>query len=113
MSEPTILYVTTADRDEARKIGGHLVKEKLCACVNILDGMESVYWWDGELQYGSECVLLVKTLANQTEEITLQIKKLHSYDVPCVVSLPLTPDAGNSDYLNWIRQSVGDQANNS
>ena len=112
MTKPTILYVTTANKDEARRIGGHLVEEKLCACVNILDGMESVYWWEGEVQHDSECVLLVKTTTDFIEKVTAEIKNLHCYDVPCVVSLPLDPKAGNGDYLNWIRQSVSDQATN-
>ena len=60
MDQPKLLYVTAANREEARRIGEILVQQKLCACVNILDGMESMYWWDGEVQSDTECVLLIK-----------------------------------------------------
>lgn len=60
MDQPKLLYVTAANREEARRIGEILVQQKLCACVNILDGMESMYWWDGEVQSDTECVILIK-----------------------------------------------------
>jgi len=103
MISPRILYITTGNREEARKIGEFLVKEKLCACVNIISNMESVYWWEGEIQNDTECILLVKTTADFVETVTEKVKDLHSYDVPCVVSLPLS-DEGNSDYLDWIEK---------
>jgi periplasmic divalent cation tolerance protein len=106
MENPRILYVTTQNRNEARKIGNVLVQQKFCACVNILDGMESMYWWEGEVQTETECVLLVKTTAEYVKAATDTILKHHSYDVPCVVSLPLSAAEGNKEYLQWIRESV-------
>lgn len=106
MDQLRILYVTTKNRDEARNIGSLLIRQKLCACVNILDGMESMYWWDGEVQSDTECVLLVKTTSDQVPAVTETILDLHSYDVPCVISLPLSADEGNEEYLQWIRDSV-------
>ncbi|WP_340104088.1 divalent-cation tolerance protein CutA [Rhodohalobacter sp. 8-1] len=106
MTHLRILYVTTENRDEARNIGSVLVQQKLCACVNILDGMESIYWWDGEVQSDTECVLLVKTTAEYVPAVTETILDLHSYDVPCVISLPLAADEGNEEYLQWIQNSV-------
>lgn len=106
MDELRMLYVTTGNRDEARRIGKVLVEEKLCACVNILDPMESLYWWDGEVQNDKETVLIVKTTRELVAEVTQTIKNLHSYDVPCVISLPLSAEEGNLEYLTWIRKSV-------
>lgn len=106
MESLRILYVTTKNRDEARQIGGELVREKLCACVNIIENMESMYWWKGDVQNDKETVLLVKTTAAMVEEVTRSIKKLHSYDVPCVISMPLSSEEGNHEYLSWIRKSV-------
>jgi len=106
MDELRILYVTTGDKDEARRIGNVLVSEKLCACVNILDPMESLYWWEGEVQSDKETVLIVKTTHPLVHEVTNTIKKLHSYDVPCVISLPLSSEEGNPEYLHWLRTSV-------
>ncbi|REL39318.1 divalent-cation tolerance protein CutA [Rhodohalobacter sp. SW132] len=101
-----MLYVTTGNRDEARRIGKVLVEEKLCACVNILDPMESLYWWNGEVQNETETVLIVKTTQKMVSEVTKRIKKLHSYEVPCVISLPLSSEEGNPEYISWIRKSV-------
>ena len=109
MISPRILYITTGSREEAREIGGILVKEKLCACVNIISNMETLYWWKGEIQNDSECILLVKTTADFVETVTEKVKDLHSYDVPCVVSLPISPDEGNSDYMDWIERCVSDK----
>lgn len=106
MGEPRLLYVTTENRNEARSIGEILVNRKLCACVNILDGMESMYFWEGEVQSDKECILLVKTTSVYVEEVTSAIIKHHSYDVPCVISLPLSASEGNKEYLQWIKNSV-------
>lgn len=100
------LYVTTKDRDEARKIGSVIVEEKLAACANIIDGMESVYHWKGKVETGKECVLIFKTTYSNVSKLTKRVKELHSYDVPCVISLNLAEQEGNKDYLNWIINSV-------
>lgn len=106
MDDPRILYVTTANKQEARQLGSVLVKNKLCACVNILEGMESLYWWEGEVQSDRECILLVKTTKKMVPKVTKTIKKHHSYDVPCVISLPLSAGEGNPEYLQWLRDAV-------
>lgn len=106
MDDLRILYVTTEDRDEARSIGDHLVTQKLCACVNIIGQMESIYEWKDEIQHDTECVMLVKTTRELSEKATDAILNHHSYEVPCVISLPLSADEGNPEYLNWIKQCV-------
>ena len=100
------IYITTASKDEARQIGRILVEEKLAACVNILDGMESIYTWENKLVADQECVLLAKTHSNKTEALTQRVRELHSYTTPCVVALPVFGDEGNPDYLKWIQESV-------
>lgn len=106
MDHPRMLYVTTTDREEARLIGNILVKQKLCACVNIIGKMESIFEWEGQIQHDTECVMLVKTTEKLAQKVTGTILKHHSYDVPCVVSLPIYSDEGNPQYLNWIKKSV-------
>ncbi|CAN5187907.1 divalent-cation tolerance protein CutA [soil metagenome] len=106
MNDPKMLYVTTRNRDEARRIGEIIVKERLCACVNIINNMESVYWWDGQIQSNTESILIVKTTGSFVDSITDRIKKMHSYDVPCVISLPLSPGEGNREYIEWIEECV-------
>ena len=94
------LYITAGSRDEAKKIGHALVEARLAACANVIDGMESVYWWQGKLTEDREAVLIVKTRADLVAAVTARVKTLHSYTVPCVVALPILD--GNPDYLDWV-----------
>ena len=102
-----LIYITTKNREEARAIGSELVKQKLAACVNIIDGMESIYPWEGEIQNDKECIVIVKTTYSNVGRITRRVKELHSYDVPCVISLNLAEQEGNKEYLDWLVNSVG------
>jgi periplasmic divalent cation tolerance protein len=106
--ETRLVYITTSNADEARRIGRELVAERLAACVNILDGMTSMYWWEGEVQDDQECVLLAKTRADLADDLVERVKKIHSYDVPCVVCLPIRE--GNPDFLAWIGAETGKQS---
>ncbi len=98
--EFVFVYVTAKDRAEALSIGRVLVEERLVACVNILEGMRSLYWWDGAVQEANEAVLIAKTKSGLAPAVTARVKALHSYDVPCVVVLPVAD--GNPDFLDWI-----------
>lgn len=103
-SEIRFVYMTCTDKNEARKIGRALVESRLAACVNILDPMESLYWWDGAVQNDQETVLIAKTTREKVPELKKQVISLHSYECPCIVCLPV--DAGHEDYLDWIRTQV-------
>ena len=97
------LYITTKDEDEARKIGRALVEEKLAACVNI-HPIQSIYRWEGVIEEEGETAMLIKTRAELADRVIERVKELHSYEVPCIVSLPI--DKGNPDYLKWIEEST-------
>lgn len=99
-----LLYVTTPNQEEAREIGRALVEDNLAACVNIVDGMSSMYKWKGEIQEDKECILFVKTHYSRVQKVTRLIKKMHSYDVPAVLSLTITEDEGNVEYLDWLEE---------
>ena len=99
-----LAYITTADKAEAQRIGKALVEKKLAACVNILDGMQSMYWWEGKIEQANEVVLLAKTSEEKVDTLVAVVKSLHSYDVPCVVTLPVL--GGNPDYLKWLKESL-------
>ena len=98
-----LIYITTKDEDEARRIGKKLVVEKLAACVNI-HPMKSIYRWEGKVEEEGETALLVKTKAELADEVIERVKELHSYEVPCIVSLLI--EKGNPDYLKWIEEST-------
>ena len=98
------VYMTAGDMEEARQIGEVLVKEKLAACVNILDGMQSIYLWKEELQQDREVVMIAKTAASRIPLLVARVKMLHSYECPCIVTFQI--DGGNEDFLRWIGASV-------
>jgi periplasmic divalent cation tolerance protein len=96
--------MTVGSKDEARKIGRELVATRLAACVNILDNMNSFYMWDGEIQDDTEVVMIAKTTEEQVPELIKKVKSMHSYDCPCIVSLPIT--GGHQPFLEWIAGEV-------
>lgn len=97
------IYITTKDEEEAKRIGKTLVEEKLAACINI-HPVKSIYRWGGGIEEEEETALLVKTKAELADEVIERVKELHSYEVPCIVSLPI--EKGNPDYLKWIKEST-------
>ena len=97
-------YITAGSRDEARRIGRALVEERLAACANILDGMTSIYRWQGAVEEASEAVLIAKTRAELFDRLAARVRELHSYDVPCVVELKV--GRGNPAYLDWLRDGT-------
>lgn len=103
--EYRFLYIPCKDKDEARHIGAELVKTRLAACANIIPGMESIYHWNGKIEHDQESILILKSTANQISAIETTVQQLHSYDVPCVISLPI--QSGNEPYLKWIKENVG------
>jgi periplasmic divalent cation tolerance protein len=100
----TFCYVTAGSRDEALSIGRTVVQERLAACANVLDGMTSIYWWQGALEQAGEAALILKTRAELVERLIARIRELHNYECPCVVALPIA--AGNPDYLDWIARET-------
>ncbi len=100
MTDARLIYITTDSTDEAQRIGRALVEERLAACVNILGGMKSLYWWEGEVSEGDETVLIAKTRSSLVDDLIERVKALHSYSCPCAISVPL--ESGNPDYLAWI-----------
>lgn len=98
--EVSFVYMTCETMAEAENLGSVLVERRLVACVNILGGMQSMYWWQGRLEKAEEVVLIAKTRTSLVDELTEAVKAMHSYEVPCVVALPIAN--GNPDFLQWI-----------
>jgi periplasmic divalent cation tolerance protein len=98
------VYITTSDKEQARSIGRVLVEEHLAACVNIIDGMESIYYWNNSICEDKEALLIAKTREDLLIELTQRVKSLHSYECPCIIALPII--SGNQEYLNWIEAST-------
>jgi periplasmic divalent cation tolerance protein len=98
------VYMTAGSKSEAQKIAKALVENRLAACVNILENMQSIYRWEEEIQQDTEVVLIAKTTERLVSELIDKVKSLHSYDCPCIVSLPILD--GYAPFLNWIHDEV-------
>jgi periplasmic divalent cation tolerance protein len=102
-----LVYMTAGSADEAGKIAHGLVAAGLAACVNILPHMSSIYLWEGKLQQDSEVVMIAKTTADRVAELMDRVRSLHSYTVPCIVSLAV--EDGHTPFLEWVAASVKKQ----
>jgi periplasmic divalent cation tolerance protein len=102
--ELSFVYITTSNMAEAEKIGSMLVENRLAACVNIFEKMTSIYRWEGKVHREPETVIIAKTRTELVNDLTAKVKSLHSYKVPCIVSLPVT--GGNPDFLSWIENET-------
>ena len=98
------VYVTASSRSEAESISEAVIRERLVACTNIIDDMSALFWWDGAVQQEKEVVLIAKTTAKAFPVLSARIKKLHSYECPCIVGLPIA--IGDPGYLKWIEEEV-------
>lgn len=105
-----LIYITTSSKEEAKTIGKDLVSKRLAACANIINGMNSIYRWKGEIVEDDECILIAKTHYSKVKDLTDRVKELHSYECPCVISMTITEDEGNKDYLNWLLDESKDMA---
>lgn len=104
MTSIRLLYVTTPDFLQAESLGMILLNDKLAACVNIIPGMTSLYWWEGKIEKNSEAVLIIKTTADRVDEVLAAVKKNHPYQVPCAISFAI--EKGNQKYVDWLISSV-------
>jgi periplasmic divalent cation tolerance protein len=98
-----IIYIVCKDKEEAVKISRQLLEARLAACTNMFS-IESSYWWEGKIEDAQEVVLLVKTLKRNFEKIKHEVKKLHSYKIPCIFSLK----AHRTDkaYFHWLKKEA-------
>jgi periplasmic divalent cation tolerance protein len=99
--EPAVfVYTTWPSTVEAEKAGRAIVERRLAACVNILPGMVSHYWWEGKVDRGEEAVMIIKTRASLASAVSDAVKELHSYTTPAILVLPL--ESVEKTYLGWL-----------
>ena len=104
MTDKRIVVTTAGSEEEARKIAHALVDRQLAACVNIVPQIESVYRWQGKVEYAREWLLLIKTSAEKFSAVRDALCELHSYNLPECIAIAI--EDGNPDYLQWIADSV-------
>jgi len=95
-----VILSSASSEEEAERIGKALVEKKLCACVNIIKDVRSIFRWKGKLSVEKEVLLIIKTKGRQLKSVEAEIKKLHSYEVPELIALPVI--SGSKDYLFWL-----------
>ncbi|MDQ7031140.1 MAG: divalent-cation tolerance protein CutA [Desulfonauticus sp.] len=100
-------YITTSSLEEAKKIARHLLERRLIACANIYPQVESMFWWEGKIDKATEVVLIIKTSGHRLAEIEKEVLKIHSYNCPCVVFLPI--HEGHGPFLEWIQQEIKEE----
>ena len=100
MERAVFVYTTYPAIVEAEAAGRALVERRLCACVNILPGMVSLYWWQGKIDRGDEVVMIIKTRASLAEAVRAAVRQMHSYTTPAILVLPI--ESVDPDYHAWI-----------
>lgn len=104
MTDKVVILVTASSQKECRKIASHLIEEKLAACVNITQPVQSVYHWEGKVEESREFLMFIKTNRDLFDQIKTEISRIHSYHTPEIICLPIIE--GSRNYLQWITDSV-------
>ena len=104
MTGCVVLLCTCGSVAEARRLSRTIVREKWAACVNIIPSVASVYRWRGRIEESRESLLLIKTTRSLFRKLERRLRKLHSYEVPEIIALPIV--AGSAPYLRWLAESV-------
>jgi periplasmic divalent cation tolerance protein len=109
MERAVLVYTTWPSIVEAEQAGRTIVEQRLAACVNILPGMISHYWWEGKIERGEEAVMIVKTRASLADTVQAAVKELHSYTTPAIMVLPV--ESLDPDYHAWIVKETSPAGN--
>lgn len=103
-SASVVVLVTAPDRAVATKLADTIVGKRVAACVNLVPGVESVYWWEGKVDRSQEILLIIKTTKRNFEKLRELLLAIHPYEVPEILALPIV--AGHPAYLAWLASSV-------
>lgn len=98
----TIAYITCKSSKEAKKISYHLLKKRIIACANIFP-IKSLYWWQGKIANDNESVIIAKTNDKNFKILVKEVKKIHSYEIPCILRLDAVP---NREYGDWAKKEL-------
>ena len=105
LTDKCVVLVTCANGAEAKRIARVVVEGRLAACVNILSGaVNSIYRWKGKVESAREKLLIIKTSRKRLAKLQAAVMRLHSYDVPEFIALPIV--AGSRAYLAWLGECL-------
>jgi len=100
-----LVLVTAPDMETARGIARELLGTRLVACVNLVPGVESHYWWNEVLETGTEVLMIIKTIKGNLSQVEETVLTMHPYETPEIVAFPLV--SGNESYLAWLAREAG------
>ena len=103
-NDALVVFSTAPGTEVAEALAEHLVTEQLAACVSLVDGIRSVYRWQGEVHRDSEVLLIVKTDQRRLEPLIETLQNRHPYDCPEIIAMPIV--GGSADYLDWLASSL-------
>ena len=104
MKEYIVVLITASSEEEAEAIARGILGARLAACVNMLNKVRSLYWWQGRIGEGKEVLMIVKTKRDLFRKLAEKVKSLHSYSVPEIIALPIIE--GSGDYLAWLGEET-------
>jgi periplasmic divalent cation tolerance protein len=104
MTDKIVIFVAVGNSNDAAVLAKSLVEKRLAACVNLLPGVASWYWWEGKVTEDQEVLLMMKTSRDKFAALEKEVLRLHSYAVPEVIALQIVE--GSRNYLNWIEESL-------
>lgn len=99
-----VVFVTASSMEEAEKISSNLIESKLAACVNMIDGVKSLFFWKDKVDTAREVILVIKTKKSKLPAVIKLVKSIHSYELPEIIALPVI--GGEKKYLSWIDESL-------
>jgi periplasmic divalent cation tolerance protein len=100
----SLIYITTSEGSESKKIAKILLEEKLVACTNIIPQINSLYLWKGEIEEDNESVLIAKTKKDKVDQVIKRVEEIHSYETPCILELEVKK--GSEGYLQWMEDEL-------
>jgi periplasmic divalent cation tolerance protein len=105
MTDKIVILSTCANEGEAERIARALLEARLAACVNVVPRIRSFYRWQGAIEAGPECLLVIKSSRPLFDALRTALEQTHSYEVPEVIALPILE--GSASYLDWLQANLG------
>ncbi len=103
-ADALVILTTVGTQEDATRIARLLVEERLAACVNVLPGVQSIYWWEGRVNVDGELLLVIKTTAAMADAVEARLEEIHPYELPEFVVLE--PERLSPRYRQWVIDSV-------
>jgi len=99
-----IVVITTIPKENSKDLAKLILEERLCACVNIIEDINSLFWWEGKIEEAKECMLIIKTKESSLPKLKTLISNNHPYNVPEIISFKI--DSINEPYFEWLNREV-------